>query len=79
MLKRAASGVAGLRYGNGQRKTNQRNSSGRVAQTTDHFPSRKQSEHESTTGCPMLRFVKRAALDFSASVRMVNMSLIYTT
>src|SRR6266404_3316025 len=46
MLKRAASGVAGLRYGNGQRKTNQRNSSGRVAQTTDHFPSRKQSEHE---------------------------------
>src|SRR5712671_6259160 len=39
--KRAASGAAGLRYGNGQRKTNQRNSSGRVAQTTDHFPSRK--------------------------------------
>ena len=34
----------------------------------DHFTSRKLSERESTTGCRMLRFVKRAGFDFSASV-----------
>ena len=49
----------------------------RVAQITDHSTSRKWSEHKSTTGCRMLRFVKRAGFDFSHPFeRMPNSSLI---
>src|SRR6266853_6638753 len=48
----------------------------RVAQTTDHFPSLKPSEQESTTGCRVLRFVKRASFDFSRPFERVSNPLI---